>query len=63
MDRISKEKMIGIVGTVLVHVVLGVLLYFLVLKTPPTPTEKKHKFPWFIYSGEWKRKNNNYGII
>ena len=40
MDRISKEKMIGIVGTVLVHVVLGVLLYFLVLKTPPIPTEK-----------------------
>ena len=30
---------------------------------PPTPTEKKHKFPWFIYSGEWKRRNNNYGII
>lgn len=32
-------------------------------KQQPTPTERKHKFPWFIYSGEWKRRNNNYGII
>ena len=40
MKRFSDEKMIGIAGTVLVHVVLGLLLYFLVLKTPPTPSEK-----------------------
>ena len=27
---------------------------------PPTPTTKKHKFPWFIYTN---KKRNNYGII
>lgn len=30
--------------------------------TPPTPTTKKHKFPWFIYVNKW-RDRNNYGII
>ena len=40
MDRFSKEKIIGIAGTVVVHVLLALLLYFLVLDTPPTPPEK-----------------------
>ena len=40
MKRFSDEKIIGIVGTVLAHAVLGLLLYFLVLDTPPTPPEK-----------------------
>ena len=40
MDRFSKEKIIGIVGTVIVHVLLALLLYFLVLDPPPTPPEK-----------------------
>ena len=35
MRRLSIEEKIGIIGTLLVHVVLGVLLYFLVLR----PTE------------------------
>ena len=34
MKKFPKEKIIGVAGTVLVHVVLGLLLYFLVLKTP-----------------------------
>ena len=40
MDRFSKEKIIGIAGTVIVHLLLVLLLYFLVLDTPPTPPEK-----------------------
>ena len=40
MDRFSKEKIIGIAGTVIVHVLLALLLYFLVLDPPPTPPEK-----------------------
>lgn len=40
MKKFPEEKIIGVAGTVLVHVVLGLLLYFLVLKTPPTPPEK-----------------------
>ena len=40
MDRFSKEKIIGIVGTVIVHLLLVLLLYFLVLDTPPAPPEK-----------------------
>jgi TonB family protein len=40
MRKFSDEKIKGIAGTVLVHVVLGLLLYFLVLRTPPTPPEK-----------------------
>ena len=40
MDRFSKEKIIGIAGTVTVHVLLALLLYFLVLDPPPTPPEK-----------------------
>ena len=40
MDRFSKEKIIGIAGTVVVHVLLALLLYFLVLDPPPTPPEK-----------------------
>ena len=40
MERFSKEKIIGIAGTVVVHLLLALLLYFLVLDTPPTPAEK-----------------------
>ena len=40
MKKFSEEKIIGIVATVLVHVLLAVLLYFLVLNNPPTPPEK-----------------------
>ena len=40
IHRFSKEKIIGIAGTVVVHVLLALLLYFLVLDTPPTPPEK-----------------------
>lgn len=40
MKKLSKEKIIGIVGTVAVHVLLAVLLYFLVLNNPPAPREK-----------------------
>ena len=40
MDKFSKEKIIGIAGTVIVHLLLALLLYFLVLDTPPAPSEK-----------------------
>ena len=40
MKKLSKEKIIGIAGTVAVHVLLVVLLYFLVLDNPPVPPEK-----------------------
>jgi TonB family protein len=40
MKKLSKEKIIGIAGTVAVHVLLAVLLYFLVLDNPPAPREK-----------------------
>ena len=40
MKKLSKEKIIGIAGTVAVHVLLAVLLYFLVLNNPPAPREK-----------------------
>lgn len=30
--------------------------------TPPTPTETKHKFPWFIYANR-RHNKTNYGII
>ena len=37
MKKLSKEKIIGIAGTVAVHVLLAVLLYFLVLDNQPAP--------------------------
>ena len=40
MNRFSKEKIIGIAGTVLVHAIIALLLYFLVL-TPPADLPEK----------------------
>ena len=41
MKNFTKEKIIGIAGTVLVHVALALLLYFLVLDKPPVPQTEK----------------------
>ena len=41
MKNFTKEKIIGIAGTVLVHVALALLLYFLVLDKPPVPQMEK----------------------
>ena len=40
MNRFSKEKITGIAGTVLVHAIVVLLLYFLVL-TPPADLPEK----------------------
>lgn len=40
MKDISKEKIIGIVGTVIVHIMVLLLLYFLVMTPPPVQAEK-----------------------
>ena len=40
MKDISKEKIIGIAGTVSVHIMVLLLLYFLVMTPPPVQAEK-----------------------
>ena len=39
MKEISKEKMIGIVGTVTFHLLVALLLLFIVMETPPMEPE------------------------
>lgn len=41
MMKKSKEKIIGVCGTVILHVLLGLLLYFLVLDPTPPPSSEK----------------------
>ncbi len=41
MKKLTKEKIIGVVGTVVIHAALAVLLYFLVLDNPPVPPSEK----------------------
>ena len=56
MRKFSKEEKIGVVGTVLVHVVLGVVLWFLVLNsaTPANDPVKPEEEPEILLEVEFE---------